>query len=138
MFARFEDPIDRVYGILETYRSFLVQSEFTLGCPVGSLAIELGDEHAEARARIAETFGELHSAIARCFRDSSLPEGAAPLLANFVLTVIEGGIVQARATRSIKPFDQATACLKDYIDRMDPVDRADTHVRADTHFPSAS
>ncbi|MCH9003139.1 MAG: TetR/AcrR family transcriptional regulator, partial [Planctomycetes bacterium] len=39
-------------------------------------------------------------------------------LATFILTVMEGGVMQARAHRSLEPFDASVAMLKDYLDRL--------------------
>jgi TetR/AcrR family transcriptional regulator, transcriptional repressor for nem operon len=38
-----------------------------------------------------------------------------PALAKFVLTVMEGGVMQARAHRAIEPFDASVAHLRNYF-----------------------
>src|SRR5215471_15836268 len=35
------DPIDRIFALLERYRSFLLETECRYGCPIGILALEL-------------------------------------------------------------------------------------------------
>lgn len=35
------DPIERVFALLDRYRSLLTDSDCTYGCPIGSLALEL-------------------------------------------------------------------------------------------------
>jgi hypothetical protein len=39
-------------------------------------------------------------------------------LAQFVLTVMEGAVMQSRAHASIAPFDAAVAHLRDYFNRL--------------------
>ena len=36
-------------------------------------------------------------------------------LATFVLTVMEGGVMQARSYRRMEPFDQSAAQLRNYV-----------------------
>lgn len=39
-------------------------------------------------------------------------------LARFVLTVMEGGVLQARGRASIEPFDEAVAELRAHFERL--------------------
>jgi TetR/AcrR family transcriptional repressor of nem operon len=39
-------------------------------------------------------------------------------MAAFVLAVMEGAVMQARASRSIEPFDSAIETLRDYVRRV--------------------
>src|SRR5688572_26589975 len=39
-------------------------------------------------------------------------------LARFVLTAMEGGLMQARAAGQLAPFDESVAVLRDYFDRL--------------------
>ncbi len=122
VFGRTNDPVERIFGVIGTYRSFLVETRFSLGCPVGGLALELGPELADVRAKVSKIFDDLNAAMGSCARDIvDSVEGNGPTaeeLAALCLTVIEGGIVQARALQSIEPFDRSVACLRDYIDRL--------------------
>src|SRR4029077_8370826 len=56
VFARVSDPIERVFGILDGYRQGLVYTGCTQGCPIGNLALEVGDELPRAREKIAGNF----------------------------------------------------------------------------------
>ena len=121
VFERTKDPVERIFGVLETYRSFLLETGFTLGCPVGGLALELSPDHADAQARLAKIFGGLSGALEACARERAGSTGGAPApeaLASLAISVIEGGIVQARALRSIEPFDQSVAAMRDYFARL--------------------
>jgi hypothetical protein len=39
-------------------------------------------------------------------------------LATFILTVMEGGVMQARAHRSLAPFERSISLLRDYVNRL--------------------
>ena len=59
--------------------------------------------------------------MADCLRQAAgrLPAGLdADQLALFVLTLMEGAVMLARAYRSIEPYDTAVTQLRDYFDRL--------------------
>ncbi|RIK62404.1 MAG: TetR/AcrR family transcriptional regulator [Planctomycetota bacterium] len=120
-FATTDDPIERVFAVLAGYREMLVMTGCTLGCPIGNLALELGDSKPDVRAKIALNFTNWCRAIEQCLReaDDRLPADLdRERLSRFVLTVMEGGIMQARGHRDVKPYDDAVAQLRDYFDRL--------------------
>ena len=53
---RASDPIDRVFLVLDGYRRLLEQTGFELGCPIGNLALEVGNSYPHARTLIVENF----------------------------------------------------------------------------------
>jgi AcrR family transcriptional regulator len=115
------DPIQRIFSILEGYRQGLTYTVFAGGCPIGNLALEVGDRNPEARKRIAENFRGWCAQIERCLEEAGpqLPAGIdRAALAQFVLTVMEGAVMQARAHGSIEPFDASVAHLWDYFNRL--------------------
>ena len=122
VFERTDDPLERIFGVIGTYRAVLIETDFSLGGPVGGLAVELGGEHVEARRKLERIFQALSDVLEGCAKEISgaVPDDApaASELASLAMTVIEGGIVQARAMRSIEPFDRSVACLRDYLGRL--------------------
>jgi TetR/AcrR family transcriptional repressor of nem operon len=117
-----KDPIERIFGLLERYRRAILDSKFSYGCPVGRLAVEIPAEMVEAHAKIAMNFEGWSAAVRKCLEDggSRLPKGMdLRQLSRFVLTVMEGGVMQSRSYKSIEPFDQAVAQLRDYFDRLE-------------------
>jgi TetR/AcrR family transcriptional repressor of nem operon len=100
-------PIDRIFALLDGYRQRLVSTDCRYGCPIGRLALELDPENAPAHALIAQNFTAWRQAVAACIRDAGIakPEDVAV----FVLTVMEGAVMQSRAYRSIEPYD---ACIR--------------------------
>ncbi|MCP3920590.1 MAG: TetR/AcrR family transcriptional regulator [bacterium] len=116
-----DDPIERIWALLDAYRGALLESEFQSSCPIGSLALELKDLHPEAHALIAENFEGWRQAVRGCLEDARarFPAGLErDKLATFVLTTMEGGVMQSRSYRSIGPFDDSVAMLRDYFGRI--------------------
>lgn len=121
VFAAERDPIARVFGVLEGYRQMLTLTQCRMGCPIGNLALEMSEKSEPVRVGIAENFDGWKRAIEQCLIDagSRLPQGVnRSSLATFILTVMEGGVMQARAHRSLAPFEESVRLLRDYIDRL--------------------
>jgi TetR/AcrR family transcriptional regulator, transcriptional repressor for nem operon len=55
-FAREEDPIERIFAVLQDYRGRLVMTGLDYECPVGKLALEVARHSPEAREKIAGNF----------------------------------------------------------------------------------
>jgi TetR/AcrR family transcriptional regulator, transcriptional repressor for nem operon len=117
-FAAHSDPIARIFAILAGYRQRLLDTGCTYGCPVGRLALEIEADNLPAHTRIAANFEAWTGAVRRCLEDASghFPEGLdVNALATFVLTVMEGGVMQSRSCRRIEPFDQSVGQLQNYF-----------------------
>ena len=120
-FDRVSDPLDRVFAVLAGYRQMLVMCDCRVGCPIGNLALEMSEKSEVVREKIALNFANWRRAIRECLfdaRDRLPPDLDRHKLAAFILTVMEGGVMQARAHRSLEPFDASVAMLKDYMDRL--------------------
>lgn len=116
------DPIGRVFALLARYRQSIVQTACTYGCPIGSLALEIHEPDPPVRQAIAANFDAWVDAVERCLIDAGarLP---AQLdrheLAEFVLTTMEGGVMQARTHRDVAHFDRAVRQLRMYFDCLE-------------------
>lgn len=112
------DPIKRVFCLLGWYRQFLLDHECRMGCPVGNLALEISDTHPEIRRLVSKNFENWVSILQSWLQEgsASLPDGLdCEALARFVLTVMEGGVLQSRAAGSIQAYDQSVAHLRCYF-----------------------
>jgi len=115
------DPIERVFALLRAYRQALVDTECLYGCPIGSLALELHEPDPPVRERLMANFGAWTEAIHRCLQDAGarLPrELERRELASFVLTTMEGAVMQARTFRNVAYFDGAVRQLRSYFERL--------------------
>src|SRR3954462_2902960 len=48
-----DDPVERVFALLGSYRRALVETDCTYGCPIGSLALELHEPDEAVRELMA-------------------------------------------------------------------------------------
>ena len=116
--AATDDPIERVFKILDFYRAMLVATGCRQGCPIGNLAGEVTDTHPRLREKLAELFVAWRRAVERCLREAAprLRPGVDPEeVSVFVLTVMEGGVMQANVERSLRPFEISVERLRDYF-----------------------
>src|SRR4051812_5461088 len=116
-----DDPIERVFALLGSYRRALVETDCTYGCPIGSLALELHEPDPPVRALIAANFTAWIDAVEGCLAAASdrIPAGTSlRALAELALNVMEGGVMQARTYRDIGHFDRAVAQLRDHIEAI--------------------
>jgi AcrR family transcriptional regulator len=115
------DPIERVFALLGRYRAMLVDGGCLYGCPIGSLALELHEPDPPVRELLSVNFKGWVAAIEVCLEAARarLPKDAdIRRLAQFVLTVMEGGVMQSRTHRSPEAFDAGVASLRDYFNRL--------------------
>jgi TetR/AcrR family transcriptional regulator, transcriptional repressor for nem operon len=119
---RLQDPIDRVFGILEFYRGNLLATGCTYGCPIGRLALEIPEEQFRVHKRLADNFDGWTSAVQaflEAARDRLPAKTNLKTLSKFVLTVMEGGVMQSRAQREIAPFDASVEHLRGYFQLLE-------------------
>lgn len=116
-----DDPVGRLLAVMQGYRAMLLQSQFRLGCPIGNLALEVPNEVPRAIPLLEENFegwkraivGFLEPARARFKPGTDLGR-----VADYALTVMEGGILLARSRRDIAPFDAAIEMLRNHLETL--------------------
>lgn len=121
VFTRVADPIERVFAVLDGYRQMLLTTDCRQGCPIGNLALEMSEKSDAVREKVALNFTNWRKAIRGCLIDAGerLPADInRDKLAAFVLTVMEGAVMLARAHRSLEPYDASLAMLREYFDRL--------------------
>ena len=116
-----DDPIARVFALLARYRQGIVATDCTYGCPIGSLALEIHEPDPPVRVALAANFDAWTDAVESCLAEagSRLPLALDRRdLARFVLTTMEGGVMQARTHRDVAYFDSSERQLRAYFDRL--------------------
>jgi TetR/AcrR family transcriptional regulator, transcriptional repressor for nem operon len=116
------DPIERVFALLDGYRRHLTTTDCQYGCPIGYLALELHEPDPVVRELIAANFSQWIDRVEVCLRDAGdrlPPDLDRRALAHFVLTTMEGAVMQARTYRSIDAFDASIAQLRRYVDALE-------------------
>jgi TetR/AcrR family transcriptional repressor of nem operon len=115
------DPIEKIFALLARYREALAATDCTYGCPIGSLALELHEPDPAVRKLLAANFNAWTGAIERCLQEAGarLPRGTNRReLASFILTTMEGGVMQARTHRSLATYDAAVHQLRDHFNHL--------------------
>ena len=121
VYAATADPIERIFILLDGYRQKVLATDFTFTCPIGRLALEIDPARRKIHSKIAANFDGWTAAVRQCLEAASerFPAGTDfAQLSQFVLTVMEGGVMQARAHRRIEPFDSSVAQLRSHLDRL--------------------
>lgn len=119
--AGVDDPVERIFALLDRYRWLIVETDCTYGCPIGSLALELHEADPVVRDLLAVNFTGWVGAIERCLdvAGDRLPADLdRQALAEFVLTTMEGGVMQARTHRDVAHFDRGVAVLRSHFDML--------------------
>lgn len=113
-----KDPIEKVFALLNGYRIMLLETDCTFGCPIGSLALELHEPDLVVRNLIADNFNAWTGAIEECLDaagDRIPSETDLRGLAEFILTTMEGAVMQARTHRDIGFYDRSIIHLRTYF-----------------------
>ncbi|HST00707.1 MAG TPA: TetR/AcrR family transcriptional regulator [Usitatibacter sp.] len=116
-----EDPVERVFALLARYRQGIVMTRCTYGCPIGSLALEIHEPDPPVREALARNFAAWVAAIEECLaaaRERFAPGTDRRALAEFVLTTMEGAVMQSRTHRDVAYFDRSVAQLRNYFDLL--------------------
>jgi len=112
------DPIERIFALLARYRRGIVMTKCTYGCPIGSLALEIHEPDPPVREALAKNFAAWVRAIEGCLEEAG-PRIPARVnrraLAEFVLTTMEGAVMQSRTHRDVAYFDRSVGQLREYF-----------------------
>lgn len=125
-----KDPIEKIFALLAGYRTYLVMTECTFGCPIGSLALEIHEPDPKVRELLAANFTNWSNAIEHCLVDAGnrIPQDQdLNALGEFVLTVMEGAVMQTRTYRDIGYFDRNIAQLRDHFARLERIAAVDAN-----------
>ncbi|MCB9852752.1 MAG: TetR/AcrR family transcriptional regulator [Phycisphaerales bacterium] len=116
-----QDPVERIFAVMAGYRQGLEMTSCGMGCPIGNLALEMSDTYPDVRTHLAKLFGMWCEGIRKCLDEASGALRAdvdRESLAEFVLSVMEGAMMQARARRELGAFDRSIAHLRAYFETL--------------------
>jgi hypothetical protein len=107
--------------VLADYRHRLVVCNLEYEYPIGKLSLEVGRRSEAAREKIAANFAAWRRHIRNCLdaaADRLPPNVDRDALAAFVLTVMEGGVMQARAHHDLALYDESIQNLRNYFNML--------------------
>ena len=126
IFKQSKDPIRRIFMLLGKYRQNVLMTEFAFGCPLGRLALEIEPDRRLVDDKIAE-FSPDGRVLWRSFLTEAVEQGRLSgdyrvrQLSRFVLTVMEGVVMQARSYQCIEPFDDCISQLRVHFQQLETV-----------------
>lgn len=119
--AGVDDPIEKIFALLNGYRTGLLESDFLYGCPIGNLALEISEPDPRIRELLDINFKNWVHAVEQCLDEAGdrIPRDTdRHALAEFILTTMEGAIMQARTARDIAVFDRNVSVLRAHLDML--------------------
>ena len=100
----------------EALATMLVESDFTIGCPVATVALEAASTSAAVRETCAEHYATWRRLVAERLRTEGLRDAEAERQATFVLSAVEGALLLARVERTPAPLRIAGKTLRALVD----------------------
>lgn len=102
--------------IMELLARQLVETDFTLGCPVSVVTLEMSAHSERLRAGCAEAYESWITAVADLLTTSGIPKSRVRALAETIVSTVEGAIVLSRATRDTRPMRSVASVLAPMVD----------------------
>jgi AcrR family transcriptional regulator len=100
-----DEPVAAIRDFTAAWRGVLRDSDLDAGCPILAAALE-GDRSPGARDAAGAAFERWAQLCAEAFEGHGLAPERARSLATLAIAAIEGGVVLARAQRSIEPLER--------------------------------
>ncbi len=131
VFRQSRDPIERIFLLLGKYRQSVLATDFSFGCPLGRLALEIEPDRRRVHDMIAANFTGWSRAVEQLLAEAKAA-GRLPArsdlrqLSRLVLTVMEGAVMQARSYQCIEPFDDCVNQLREYFKALGSTPRRRT------------
>lgn len=113
-------PVERLDNLFRFYIGFFRNNNYTLGCPIGNLSLEMADLSPDARDHLKSAIDKLVSIIEACIRDAvddgSISAEIDPhITAQFIFQGFEGAILHLKILKSMEPLFTFRTCLYDYL-----------------------
>ena len=90
-----DDPIERVFLLLANYRMGMEMTGCTMGCPIGNLALEVGDSYPDIRRLIDLNFSNVTEYPK--LRVEKISDDNVPVLSEAVAKFVTAGVLHPRA-----------------------------------------
>jgi TetR/AcrR family transcriptional repressor of lmrAB and yxaGH operons len=103
-------------GALELFAEHLVESGFTRGCPVATVALDAAGESEPIREACVSAYGSWQDVLVDFLLRRGVPADRAPGLATTVLAAVEGALLLAKTRRDVAPLRQVAADLRVLIE----------------------
>ena len=109
--AQATTPLQAIEAWIRQSSQMLVDSDFQMGCPLATTALETAPADAELKAVLATCFDQLRVALAGLLQQAGLPEAPAQHWATVLLSSHEGNLMLSRVSQSPEPFQHTMPLL---------------------------
>ncbi|MDH3267887.1 MAG: TetR/AcrR family transcriptional regulator [Ignavibacteria bacterium] len=101
--------LNRIRNFLKTTMKELENANYTGGCPIGNLSLEMGDLNENFRVKLSQAFTNMEFKLIESLKDAqSVGEISQSIdietVAGFILNSWEGALVRVKAEKSIRPL----------------------------------
>lgn len=107
LFNQFDKNIDGLKKFFNTYFTLFEQMQYTRGCPIGNLILELSDLKESFRLKLLEWAEFLEKEIYEILENSNLDQNIdKKSLASFIISNFEGVILKTKLEKNKKPIEE--------------------------------
>ena len=114
---RADDPGSLVRSLGDIIATQLEESDYQRGCSIATMVLELAPQDEELSAAFDSVFGRWRTALVGQFEHMGVAPERAAILANLVMSAIEGALVLSRAARGAEPFKSTVDALTAIVDQ---------------------
>jgi AcrR family transcriptional regulator len=109
-----DGPMGALDASEQAWRAVLTETEFRAGCPIAAATVD-GEQVPVAREAAGAVFRDWRDALAASLRSRGVGDDRARAVATLVYAGIEGGILLARAQRSIAVWETVIGELRTVV-----------------------
>lgn len=117
---RSKPPLERIRSLLMWFMEFFRSMEFTLGCPIGNFALEMGDINPAFRERLKLSLDAMADQFAGVLRDAQAAGDLSSDLdvnkaSHFIVTSWEGALMRMKVVKSTEPLETHAVFIFDFV-----------------------
>lgn len=113
-FTRSDDPGQTLEDFIAMWKEVLVASDYAVGCPIVAAAVA-GAESPEVAGAAAEAFADWQTRISAQLQRAGRDAAVADSLANIVIAAVEGAVIMAQASHSVRALDDVGIHLGELV-----------------------
>ncbi|GAA1592646.1 TetR/AcrR family transcriptional regulator [Kribbella hippodromi] len=103
---------DAIESAIDALAALMVASDYTLGCPVSVVTLEMGNASDALRAACTDAYDAWVALVEEFLVARQVPAAEAKVLGSAAVSLIEGALIISRARRSPQPLRDAGASLR--------------------------
>ena len=115
-----QPPLERIHLLLRWFMDFFKSSDYTLGCPIGNFAQEMGDINPAFREKLKTSLDVMSEQFAEILCEAQeaghLPQSMnTHEAARFIISSWEGALMLMKVAKSTEPLETHAKFIFDYI-----------------------